>query len=135
MMLLAPFFCGCTGLIKLSGKDVSELSTRDQVHEAFGSPDQTTSEKDQTTEYYTTRRKLKDVWELQGMGMGYAMTWGVLEPYWFPRELYLVSRRTVVGQILEFTYDGSGTVKEIRRDGDTVPSWFLDQANKKVQSP
>ena len=73
-----------------------------------------------TTEEFTTRRKIAEPYKNIYLAIGYAITLGLGELIWFPHQLYVAGRRSIVGQQLRFTYDSEGHVTGIRHDGDAV---------------
>ena len=115
---LAP--AGCSSLIVNSGQDLSKLTTRAQVHEAFGPPAAVEPTGEHTTEEFTTRRKIAEPYKNIYLAIGYVITLGLGELIWFPHQLYVAGRRSIVGQHLRFSYDSEGRVTEIRHDGDAV---------------
>ncbi|HEY2785428.1 MAG TPA: hypothetical protein VGJ05_10685 [Fimbriiglobus sp.] len=113
-----PFLVGCTGLIKITGRDITCLTTREEVHKTYGEPVATSEHDGQLVEEFTTRRKIADMWETPGYSMGLAMTMGLGELWMFPRELYQTGKHVIAGQTLQFTFDNAGNVTSICRDGE-----------------
>jgi hypothetical protein len=112
---------GCTGFITSCGQDLSKLTTQVEVHKTFGLPAAIGQAEGHTFEEFTTHRKIAEHWKGIYLVMGDAGTLGLGELIWFPHEAWLASRRSVVGQILRFTYDDAGTVIDVRRDGESLP--------------
>ena len=115
---------GCSMLIARSGKDVSNLTTRDDVHREFGEPDQTGVAEGHPYEDYWTRRK-KMTSDCLSLGLG--MTYGTFELIAFPVELWSLSKGTVLGKNLRFAYDDQGRVMRVFLDGETVLYHSLDR--------
>jgi YD repeat-containing protein len=111
---------GCSAFIVNSGQDLSGLATRSQVQAAFGQPVTSGQTDSRPFEEYTIHRKIAEPWKNTYLAMGDAATLGLGEIVWFPQQLYLAGRRSVVGQHLRFTYDDAGNVTAIRFDGDPV---------------
>ena len=118
---------GCSVFIAQSGTDLKSLVTRDQVHATIGKPAASGFEDGVSFDQYRTRRKFPNDFDAAGDGMGFAMTVGLSEFIAFPRELYLLSKRTIFGQDLRFEYDESGDVTRASLDGSwpyiPQPAW------------
>jgi hypothetical protein len=115
---LAPV--GCSMLIAGSGQRLSELATRAEVHEAFGTPP---ASPEPGVDEYRSRRKVEE-WD-RGPGQSgiyWVMGGWLFEPYLLSRELYFNARRVAVGQTVRFTYDADGNVKSISLNGKEQPS-------------
>jgi len=110
-------FSGCSVFIAQSGTDLQPLVTRHQVHEKLGEPATSGFEDGAAFDQYRTRRKFSDEMAAAGDGMGFAMTVGLGEFFAFPHELYLLAKRTIVGQDVRFEYDDSGVVTHASLDG------------------
>jgi YD repeat-containing protein len=110
--------CGCSCLIAKSGKDLSYIKTRAQVHAEFGRPDQTAEDGEGAFDSYHTRRKIAEHARSMGMGMGIAFTYGLGELIAFPAELVRLGYTSVVGQELRFQYDPSGRITSVLLDGE-----------------
>jgi len=108
---------GCSLFIAQSGTDLQSFSTRDQVRARFGTPTANGSQDGVAFDQYRTRRKFADEREAASNGMGFAMTFGLSEFIAFPREVYLLAKRTIVGQDLRFDYDESGDVSNASLNG------------------
>jgi YD repeat-containing protein len=119
LLLLAcvPLFAGCSVYIARMGKDLDRLATREQVHADFGEPCRTGTVDGNAFEDYRTRRKMSERLRSCEQGMAFVMTFGVGELGWFPYELYLLGRRTLLGQEVRFVYDDAGRVIGIHLDG------------------
>jgi YD repeat-containing protein len=112
---------GCSALIAVSGRNLSDLKDRTDVQAAFGAPEATGEAEGKLFEEYSTRQKIADPWFVgPGLAMGYCMTLGLYEFVILPVELYRTGRRTLLGQRIQFTYDTDGHVTSIRWDGDPV---------------
>jgi uncharacterized protein YceK len=121
----AILMSGCSSLIAHSGKDLSKLTTREEVHSEFGDPDKTGAEEGYSREDYCTRRKISEPMRSNSLGMGFAMTFGTAELVAFPMELCLLCRRTVLGQSLRFAYDDNGQVTRVFLDGEKLDLTFF----------
>jgi hypothetical protein len=117
---------GCSVLIAESGKDLSTLKTREQVHKQFGEPVASGTTNDESFEVYHTHQKIADQADADYLSMGIAMTYGVGELVAFPCELYLLGRNTIIGRDIRFTYDSSGKVTSCPKKG-YPPSPSLDR--------
>jgi hypothetical protein len=126
-VLIPALTSGCSLLIASSGKDLSKLTTKEEVHKEFGEPASTGLIEGHPYEDFTTRRKIGDPIGSERAGMGCAMTFGTIELIAFPFELYRVTRGTVLGQDLRFAYDNSGNVIRVFLDGQKLEvTWGLD---------
>jgi YD repeat-containing protein len=111
----------------ISGKDLTTLKTREAIHDQFGEPSATGFAEGKPFEEFRTRWKISEQKTAKCMtyGMGLAMTFGMGEPfYFFPHELYLLGKRTLLGQTIRVTYDGSGNVAGILLDGEQIDMFF-----------
>ncbi|MBV9121755.1 MAG: hypothetical protein JO112_00160 [Planctomycetes bacterium] len=115
-------FTGCSLLIARSGMDLQTLTTREEVHHKFGPPLATGTIDGHPFEDFHTRRKISEPERSAGWSMGLAMTWGLVEFYLFPHEVYLLGRRTFLGQDIRFTYDSAGKVATVFLEGEKF--WF-----------
>ena len=70
---------GCSVLMARSGKDLNPLTTQDQVHHEFGLPSAAGTTDGKPYEEFKTRSKLSEMQRSYSMGMGVAMTFGLLE--------------------------------------------------------
>jgi hypothetical protein len=114
-------------LIARSGKDVSKLTTREEVHSVFGEPDQTGVVEGHPYEDYWTRRKISEQMTSDCLSLGLGMTYGTFELIAFPIELWSLCKGTVLGKILRFAYDDQGRVMRVFLDGETVLFHSLDR--------
>jgi hypothetical protein len=114
--LLIPT-CGCAAIIAKSGKNIDTLTTREEVHKKLGAPDSTELNEDQWTDTYLTRQKISEWRRGGGEGLYFAMSFGLTEFEAFPAEIYLLGRRTLLGQELSFHYDADGRVVDVYLDG------------------
>jgi hypothetical protein len=105
---------GCSFLLATSGKDLGTLPTREEVREEFGPPVASGVEDGAHYEDFHTRRKIADWRDGTGYAMGYAMTLGLVELYALPRQVFITSKRSVLGQDLRFYYDETGKVVQVR---------------------
>lgn len=119
---------GCSSLVISSGQDLTELTTRVQVHEAFGLPVEAGRTGSQAFEDFITHRKIAEPWKGIYLAMGDASTLGLGEIIWFPHQLYIAGRRSIVGQQLRFTYDDADYVTGVCHDGEAVP-WAVAPRN------
>jgi hypothetical protein len=125
---------GCSWLVANSGQQLGELKTREQVHAAFGPP-ATAGHCDQRTyEEFHTRRKIAEPWKGMGLGMGWCLTFGLGEAYFFPHETVVAARRSIVGQRLVFYYDEAGKVQQASHDGDPIP-WIIPSQHSQSEPP
>jgi hypothetical protein len=122
-LLICPLLpsLGCSAYIALSGKNLNELKTQSEVQATFGEPLATGQIDGKPFAEYTTRQKIAEPWKGMGLCMGWVMTLGFGELFFFPHELYVAGRRTLVGQKLQFVYDEAGNVTSIQLDGDHLP--------------
>jgi hypothetical protein len=121
-------------MIACSGKDLNKLETREQVYKKFGDPETTTKKDGFVVESYRTRQKIRDnSIRTASLGMGIVMTYGFGEFYLFPRELFILTRRTVLGQTISFAYDDDGDVKYATLDGEKVGWWGSADDRKKYR--
>lgn len=113
---------GCSSLVRLCGKDLGTLKTRDDVRQMFGEPFETShlGNKD-VIEDHITHSKLSR--SITRMGGGYDCslfftTFGLSELIEFPRESYRAIRKSIDGQNLRFQYDPQGKLARIELDGE-----------------
>src|SRR5579859_3167558 len=139
LVVFVPMSSGCSALIAFSGKDLGKFESRDQVYKKFGPPTTATTEDGTVIESYHTRQKICDnSIRTASLGMGIAMTYGLGEAYYFPREFFILTQRTVFGQTIRFAYDDAGNVKYATLDGQIVPynrRLVADREKKQATSP
>jgi hypothetical protein len=119
---------GCSTLIARSGDDLSALTTREKVHEAFGNPSMSGTSDGQLFEDFHTRRKIAEPMRSISLGLGTVMTFGVSELFCFPGELCLLGRTSLLGRDIRFSYDSEGVVTHIELPGQ----WVLDPLRSQV---
>jgi hypothetical protein len=129
---------GCTTLIAGSGTDLSRLKTIEQVHSKFGTPATKGTTDDQqfevfcinkvsrprecqTFENYRSRRKIASPGACYYMHLTIP-TLGLSELVTVPIELLQLTRTTLRGQDICFTYDSSGQVSGVFIDGRPFPT-------------
>ena len=123
---LASLSSGCSCFIASRGKDVTALKTKEEVRAVFGEPTRSGVEDGLCFEEYRTRRKIvTPMWV--GGGEGYVMllvmTCYTSELGLTPIELYLMGKRTLLGQTIRVTYDATGHATGHYLDGEAL--WFL----------
>lgn len=131
LLLTATTFSaiGCSAKIAVSGLRLDHLTTRDEVHAAFGQPQATGHIVGHPIEDYTTHRKIAEPWKGEGLCMICAVTLGLSELLAFPGESYDAIHRSIVGQHLRFEYDYAGNVISTQWDGE-APFWGVRDWNR-----
>ena len=140
LFLLVPAIgsSGCAGLIARSGLDPTQLQTAEDVHGKFGKPyasgsandalkeDQSVPRNAAFYEDYMVRQKIAT----SNYGEGYVMllliTFGTAEFLALPPELFLLAKRSILGQKLRFTYDIEGRLIRLQLDGDEQQFWMFN---------
>ena len=120
LFALLTQLAGCSTFIAESGKDLSQLKTREQVHAVFNCPDSNGVNKEGSYDSFRTRMKVAEEARSRRMGFAIAMTHGVTELAFFPIELWRFGRTIVIGQELEFQYDSSDKITQIRLNGERL---------------
>jgi hypothetical protein len=140
----AMLISGCSLFIARSGKDLSKLTTKEEVHREFGEPVETGAVEGHPCEDYCTRRKISEPVRSNSLGLGIAMTFGTAEVVAFPMELCFLCRRTVLGQSLRFAYDDNGQVMRVFLEGEkldlgyNLDGWAVEeyyQKKKPAEAP
>jgi hypothetical protein len=112
---------GCAGMISGVGTRLLFLTTREEIHAQLGEPTVSGFADGEPFEEYHTRRKISEAGTLR-LGDGYAMAWvatlGAIDLICVPHELYLLGRRSLLGQTVRVTYDEAGTITDLRLDGE-----------------
>ena len=130
--LLAGIVClstGCSALIARSGEDVTQLATREQVHQEFGEPLFLETVQGTPFEEFKTRRKISEWAHAEALQYGLGMSFGLIEISQFPTELFRNGERIVSGQSLGFHYDHSGNVIAVYLNGELlIGSDYLPRA-------
>src|SRR5262245_27122075 len=117
---------GCSAWIANCGTDIHTVTTREQANLRFGIPCASGTTNGQPYEEFRTRQKISEPFLAHGNGVGFVMSFGVSELFAFPYELYLLGRRTLLGQNLRFTYDRTGSVTEVLLDWERHVPWPLE---------
>jgi hypothetical protein len=112
---------GCTAMIVSGGQNLSELTTREQVHAAMGEPVATSTTDGQCHEDFRSHRKIAKPWQGEGLVMVDSATFGLAELVMFPAAVLRVGYTTVVGQDVRFQYDAAGKVTACFLDGEYFP--------------
>jgi hypothetical protein len=119
MLLAASSFmsCGCAAVFTSIGHNPSDITTRDEAHAKYGAPVAIGEVEGQSFEEFITRRKFVECDKFESLVFADILTLGLSEFILFPRELFIASRLSIVGQRLRFTYDDAGRATEILVDG------------------
>jgi len=113
---------GCSLMIANCGKDLSKVTTREQAREELGGLMESGVKDGEEYDVFHYHGKVPMSWGPRtGMGMGWAMTYGMAEFVWLPRELFKAGREVVLGQEIQVRYDQNGKVTGIRVEGEP---WF-----------
>ena len=91
---------GCSCLIAESGKDLTALTTKEQVHQSLGAPKLTGVAEGQPFEEFESRQKIADPMRAATDSMSVMMTYGFGEVVALPQELYLLCSRTLFGETI-----------------------------------
>ena len=108
-------------MVARTGTDITALDSRNDVQALFGTPKASGENHDGHFEEYRTHRKIADHLRGMGHGMGFMMSFGLLEPVNLAREVGYLSRTTLLGHDVRFTYDDSGKV---------IDFWELNPATR-----
>ncbi|WP_439626348.1 hypothetical protein [Gemmata sp.] len=106
---------GCSALVAGRGVNVNELSTKDEVRQAFGTPAFTC---DEFHDEFRTHRKLAEQWKLEYLAMPAVITLGLSEVVLFPTEVYCAAKQRIRGAHVRFFYDENGKVTYVLVDGE-----------------
>jgi hypothetical protein len=122
LVFCAALSNGCSMLIAQSGKDLNICATREEVRAELGEPCASGVEEGKRFEEYRSRWKISEAGSYGCLtyGMGFAMTFGASELLLFPQALYLLGKRTVLGQTVRVTYDDAGIVTGLYLDGEDL---------------
>jgi len=121
---------GCAGLIATKyGEDLSVLKSKEEVRAHLGEPETSGVADGHPFEEYRTRRLIANPWDLDFISPGYAMgliaTLGTIDLILVPQQVFLVTKRTILGQTIRVTYDPAGSVTGLSRDGEPIGSLAL----------
>jgi hypothetical protein len=127
LVAIAVLSSGCSLLIARSGKDLSAVTTKSQVRAKLGEPSASGVADGQPFEEYHTRWKISEegTGRYMSYGMGLGMTYGTIELFAFPYELYLLGSRTLFGQTIRVTYAADGHVQGIFLDGESLDALHI----------
>lgn len=117
VLVLLLLSSGCSCLIARSGKDLRPLKTKQQIHEEFGEPVASGISDGKPYEVFHTRQKISEHLRASSLGMGFGMSFGLVELVQFPYELYLQGHKTAFGQTIQVNYDSEGNVSRLWLDG------------------
>jgi hypothetical protein len=116
---------GCTAMVVGTGQDLSEPTTRKQVHAAMGEPVATGTSDGQYHEDFRSHRKIAEPWQSEGLIMVDYCTLGLAEFVMFPAAVLRVGYTTVVGQDVRFQYDAAGRVTACFVNGEAFPLFLM----------
>jgi hypothetical protein len=114
LVVCAFLQCGCSALMSECGKDVSYLSTKEQVHALFGQPIASGQLFDQKgeagswEEFHTRKIVANPLREDPCYGMSVIMTYGLGEILYDGQILSSWGKAIVIGNQLRFSYDPGG---------------------------
>jgi hypothetical protein len=117
------FSAGCAAMVAESGRDLTVLKTREEVHAGLGKPSADGVAEGKVYEEYRTRQKIAER-RYDRMAEAYLIltmeTLGVFDLACFSYEIYRIGCRTVLGQTIRVTYDANGTVIGLTLDGQSL---------------
>jgi hypothetical protein len=116
---------GCSAMIVCSGQDLSELTTREQVHAVMGEPVAAGTSDGQCHEDFRSHRKIAEPWQGEGLVMVDYGTLGLAELVMFPAAVLRVGYTSVVGQDVRFQYDAAGKVTACFVNGEAFPLFLM----------
>jgi YD repeat-containing protein len=119
---LAAFACGCSCMIAGVGKDLGDVETKAEMHDALGEPVARGLANGEPYEEFRTRMVIAD--DQSASDEGYALllfiSCGTSELVTVPYQLGLLCKRSLAGQVVRVTYDQNGHVTQVDRDGESV---------------
>jgi hypothetical protein len=113
---------GCSALIAESGQNVAALTNKSQVHQSFGTPDNSGSAAGGDFEEFRTRRKISEPTVASVNFMLGMETLGLVELWNFPAITLQNAWNTLVGQTLRFEYGSHGEVQDVLINGTSMKS-------------
>lgn len=122
---------GCASLIARTGTDPSEITTREQVHQAFGSPTASGGSDGERYEDFCCHAKVAENFRACLLYMTSFYTLGLADLYFVPCEVGRAGWKTIRGYDLRFYYDTNGTVTKHTIDGVPGMPWPLHDLYKK----
>jgi YD repeat-containing protein len=135
LVLIASFLfaCGCSSLVAISGKDVSQLASMDEVHREFGKPVATGVADSQDYEEFVTHSKIADPQRAGVLALGDLMTSGLMEFFLFPYQMAELGYTTVAGDKIRFCYDSQGNVTGVFLGGEQIA--LRTNVNRLIDGP
>ncbi len=138
LVATTPLLSGCASIIARTGTDLYCLKSKEEVQAKLGKPVATGMEDGEFFEEYRTRRKIAEQWPARCSGIGYAMlvtmTCGTSELISVPNELFILGRRTLLGQPIRVTYGEDGSVKYVRLDEPSMWEPQFERTRVKEES-
>lgn len=136
--LLVPLCAaGCTAALIKRGIEPQSL-TPERVAEEFGAPAATATDNGESKVTFRTRRKFARSSDADFALWGSIITCGFGELVMFPKELFRLSRTTVLGQEVVVTYGAMGCVYGVTVNGQNVYRQSYtptpDEANAQIPS-
>jgi hypothetical protein len=114
---------GCAAFVAHSGSDPHALTTREQVHQAYGEPDDKGGGADEQFEVYHRHSKVAENGRGAVLLLFDTYILGLMELYFFPTEVGRVGWKTIAGWTVRFTYDASGRVKTCKVEDLNAIEW------------
>jgi hypothetical protein len=119
LFAIVSLFCnGCSFFIAQSGKDTTQLTTREQVRQEFGKPELSSTENDKDFDDFRFHGKVANEAKADNYRMAFAVTFGLGELLTFPVELFETGRDLMAGQDIRFYYDQNGRTSECLVNGE-----------------
>jgi hypothetical protein len=109
---------GCSFFVARSGKDVGELTTREQVLKEFGKPTSSSTEDDKEFDEFRYHGKVANEPKADEYRAAFALTLGLGEFFIFPLSVFETGRDFVAGQEIRFYYDQNGRTSECLVNGE-----------------
>ena len=122
-------------MIGRAGKDLGSIETKQQMHAFLGEPVAKGVDESGPYEEFRTRKVIAE--SPLSYGEGYAMllfmTCGAVDLVAVPEQLYLLGKRSLLGQTVRVTYDQQGAVIDVERDGQSVIGWLGLRRHREAQ--
>src|SRR5262249_32061590 len=108
---------GCGAIMTQTGTNVSNLTTKDMVHQEFGQPKAAGVENGHAYEEFLTYKKIAEPEAGEGVAILDFSTLFLAELVLTPMEIYRAADGAIEGQTLHFAYDEKGNVVDIHCNG------------------
>jgi len=134
LCIVTVFHSGCASELAGAGKDLGALTSLEEMRDGLAEYGASGVAEGKRYEEFRTRKVIAQNQDgHEGYIIAWASTFGTIDLIAVPYQVYLIGKRSVVGQTVRVTYDEDGSIGEVERDGVSVLSMFRQARRSEEQ--